>query len=183
MKSKTVRRRTPATLRENAETHLRSAGGRGTEVKGDAAAVRLNNLRLAHELELYQIELEMQNEELRVLHEQANMSLDQYDFVPAGLFTLHACGEIRELNLAGGTMLGASRATLVGNRLSAMVVLPEREAFEAFLDRIFATKSKQMLECSILRPNRTLLRAMIAARASPDGQECRAVMLDLDDRY
>jgi PAS domain-containing protein len=181
MKKEPVRRRTAEMLREKAEFRMRSGAGRDIEAEGDATAIKLKNLRLAYELEVHQIELEMQSEELMAMHEQADAAMDRYDFGPAGLLTLRATGEIRELNVAGGTMLGASRAALVGQRLGAMVVLPERAGFNAFLERVFETQSKQTLECTILRSNRTLVRVLIAARTSPDGKECRAVMLDLGD--
>ena len=181
MKRETVRRRTAQMLREAAESRVRSGVDGGVQVKKDAAFNTLTKMRLAYELEIHQVELEMQSEELTAMHEQADAAMDRYDFGPAGLLTLRATSEIRELNVAGGTILGASRAAMVGRRLGAVVVLPERAGFNEFLERVFETRSKQTLNCTILRSNRTLARVLIAARTSPDGNECRAVMLDLGD--
>jgi len=67
-----------------------------------------------HELGVYQIELEMQNEELR----QAQVSLgasrakysDLYDFAPVGYLTFDKNGVVIEANLTGCRMLGRGKS-------------------------------------------------------------------------
>ena len=74
-------------------------------------------LKLIHELEVHQIELEMQNEEL--LHAKKQAEIDSikyselYDFAPSGYFTLSNEGKIFELNLSGANILGKERAKLI----------------------------------------------------------------------
>lgn len=62
-------------------------------------------LKLIHELELHQIELEMQNEDLimakSVYRDLAAKFIELYDFAPIGYFTLSKKGEIIELNKCG----------------------------------------------------------------------------------
>ncbi|MDA3797765.1 MAG: histidine kinase, partial [Kiritimatiellae bacterium] len=62
-----------------------------------------DTLRLIHELEVHQIELELQNDELQRAKADANIATnkytDLYDFAPSGYFTISKLGEIVELNL------------------------------------------------------------------------------------
>jgi PAS domain-containing protein len=67
-------------------------------------------LKLIHELEVHQIELELQNEELLLAKQQADSAIQKYtelyDFSPSGYFTLSREGIIIDANLTGSTMLG-----------------------------------------------------------------------------
>ena len=70
-----------------------------------------NLLKLIHELEVHQIELELQNEELRLVKEKAaelatEKYAELYNFAPSGYFTISREGKIIELNLYGLQMLG-----------------------------------------------------------------------------
>src|SRR5687767_13122747 len=67
-------------------------------------------LRLLHDLQVHQVELEMQNRELReaqgALEESRNRYADLYDFAPVAYCTLSDSGIIEELNLTGATLFG-----------------------------------------------------------------------------
>src|SRR5262249_50093797 len=72
--------------------------------------------RVLHELEVHEVELEMQNEELRGARTEAERGLARYtelfDFAPIGYATLSGSGTIQEVNHAGARLLGKERATL-----------------------------------------------------------------------
>src|SRR5512141_3521601 len=72
---------------------------------------------LLHELRVHQIELEMQNEELRRTQLELNASqsryFDLYDLAPVAYCTLSEKGLILQANLAAGAMLGQARSALV----------------------------------------------------------------------
>src|SRR5512133_1082404 len=73
--------------------------------------------RLVHELEVHQIELEMQNAELKQAQEELELSrnkyVDLYDFAPVGYFTFDTQGLILEVNLTGAKLLGTERKLLL----------------------------------------------------------------------
>lgn len=86
---------------------------------------------LLHDLRVHQIELEMQNEELRRAHaaieETRDRYADLYDFSPVGYVTINREGMISEINLTGAALLGVGRAELINRRFAAFVALKDRE--------------------------------------------------------
>jgi hypothetical protein len=68
---------------------------------------------LIHELQVHQIELEMQNEELRdaqlKIQNSQNMYFELYHFAPSGYFTLDENDLIKDVNLAGAALLGVEQ--------------------------------------------------------------------------
>lgn len=81
--------------------------------------------RLLQELQIYQIELEMQNQELREAQAKMEASRDRlsdlYDFAPVGYLTLDEKGKILEANITAANMLGVERIRLVGSPMTAYV--------------------------------------------------------------
>ena len=87
--------------------------------------------KLLHELQVHQIELEMQNEELRRTQAELETSrdryLDFYDFAPVGYITLNKDGMIDEINLAGASLLGVTRNKLPYHRFAFFVAPEDRD--------------------------------------------------------
>lgn len=80
---------------------------------------------LQHELQVHQIELEMQNEELRQvqtrLEETRDRYVDLYVFAPVGYLSVNNMGMISETNLKAASMLGSVRNRLINRRLALFV--------------------------------------------------------------
>ena len=87
-------------------------------------------LRLHHELLVHQVELEMQNEELRQTMDRLETALEQYtdlyDFAPVGYFTLDRNGTISKVNLTGTSFVGVERSRLIGRRFGVYVAVEAR---------------------------------------------------------
>lgn len=97
--------------------------------------------RLLHELRVHQVELEMQNEELRNSRAQAEAALERYtelyDFSPLAYFTVDRSGTILQTNLAAARLLGTERARLMHRRLGAFVAPHDLPALNTFLRQVF----------------------------------------------
>jgi len=92
-----------AELRRQAEERLRE--NRGT---ANPPGTEDEPLRLHHELQVHQVELEMQNAELRQTRDDLEKALEEYtdlyDFAPVGYFTLDRKGDTRNVNLTGARL-------------------------------------------------------------------------------
>ena len=181
MKPNQVQPPDAAELRRRAEARLK---GQRTEDGGQRTEVE--TVRLVHELQVHQIELEMQNEELQQARATADALLAQYvelyDFAPTGYFTLDREGTIRQLNLNGARLLGGERSGLVPRRFGLFVAESDRRAFSDFLEQVFASAARQSCEVTLPRAGSQPLVVQIEGTRSADGQECRAVVLDLTAR-
>ena len=143
--------------------------------------------RLQHELEVHQIELQMQNDELRAAHAEINAGLERYtelfDFAPAGYFNLTADGTIRLVNLTGATLLDIPRAQLLGKRLQLLVATGDRKIFSDFLARIFAGSEHEVCRVQLVPEGRPPLFVRLDAKRALEGDRCRVVMVDITEHH
>ncbi len=142
--------------------------------------------RLLHELEVHQIELEMQNAELRTARDETEAMLEKYsnlyDLAPISYFTLSAEGTIRLANLTGSTLVRVERSKLM-DRSFAMLIAPEhRSRFRAFLKQVFAGEIKQADEFILVAGDPLPRVVSIEAKRSPNGLDCNAVVVDVTER-
>lgn len=108
-----------------------------------------------HELQVHQIELEMQNEELRrsqvALEESRDRYVDFYDFAPAGYITLSGDAVIADINLSGAALLGKERSKLVNRRFVTSVVPEDVDSWHKYFMAVKQDDGKQTCELCILR--------------------------------
>jgi len=142
--------------------------------------------RLLHELQVHQVELEMQNEELRNSRVQVEAAVsrytDIYEFAPVGYFTLKRDGVITQTNFAGARLLGLERARLVGKRFEPFVSKADRPAFTALIQQVFAAQAHLALDVELAKIEQPARTVHIEATLSSNGQECHAVVLDITER-
>jgi PAS domain-containing protein len=111
-------------------------------------------IRLVHELEVHQIELEMQNEELLLAKAQADSATKKntelYDFLPSGYFTLNREGDVIAINRAGAELLGKNRFKLINSRFGFFASDDTKPIFNLFLEKIFEYSKKESCEVYIV---------------------------------
>jgi signal transduction histidine kinase len=142
--------------------------------------------RLLHELQVHQIELEMQNTELRQARDETEKALemyaDLYDFAPVGYLTLDRDGSIRAANLTVAGLLGREHSQLIGRRFGLFVAAEIRPTFLAFLGRVFASPAKESCEVALVAEGDSPRFVQIEALACTTGQECRVALIDISKR-
>ncbi|MDD5250637.1 MAG: EAL domain-containing protein [Rhodocyclaceae bacterium] len=119
--------------RVRAEARARLVGRAPAHVPADSAE------KLLHELQIHQMELEMQNEQLRAdqlaLEEARDRYIDLYEFAPVGYATLTAEGQIADINFAGARLLGLEREHLKLRRFDDFVAPSDLERWRRlFID-------------------------------------------------
>ena len=120
---------------------------------------------LIHELEVHQIELEMQNEELREfqldLEAARDKYLDLYDFAPVSYFSISEKGLILDANLMGATMLGMERGKLTGRSFHQFIAKDDQDVFYLHRKKLFETETKQVCELKLTKKDRTEFYAQL----------------------
>ena len=112
--------------------------------------------RLLHELQVHQIELEMQNAELRLAQESLELSRNKYealyDFAPVGYFVIDAHGLIEGVNLKGAHLLGIERGLLLKRPfISFIAEAADRKIFLKHCEEVFQKQGNQTCEIRLKR--------------------------------
>lgn len=171
---------TPEQLRRTAEQKLVQRGASAFEADSDA---------LLHELRVHQIELEMQNENLRQsqfeLERSRDRYLDFYDFAPVGYITLSEAGAILEINLTGAAMLGVARSKLLYQRLTPFIPAEYHDRWLRHFMNVLASDKSQAVDLALQHDDGSRFFArMDCLRQSKadDVVEVRIVMTDITER-
>ena len=126
-------------LRRKAE----EVAARHVPLGGAVTFEHLDAVRLVHELQVHEIELQMQQAELHQSLTAQREILDEYtllyDLAPVGFVSLNQEGKILKANNAGCAILGLSRPTLSGLAFSSFIAAEDRARFEGFLERVFSS--------------------------------------------
>jgi PAS domain S-box-containing protein len=145
--------------------------------------------QMFHELRVHQIELEMQNEELRRAQVELEAAraryFDLYDLAPVGYCTLSEKGLILEVNLTAATLLGVSRRELVRQPLTRFILQEDQDIFYLHRRQLFETGSPQTCELRLRRTGGELCWARLDATAAQEADgaiTCRVVLSDITDR-
>jgi PAS domain S-box-containing protein len=145
--------------------------------------------QMLHELQVHQIELEMQNEELRRVQAELDASraryFNLYDLAPVGYCTLSEAGLILDANITAATLLGATRSELVKQPLSRFILKEDEDIYYHHRQQLFMTGQPQACELRMAKPDGAAFCARFDATATQaeDGTPlCRLVMSDITER-
>jgi PAS domain S-box-containing protein len=145
--------------------------------------------RALHDLRVHQIELEMQNEELRRTQQELEASreryFDLYDLAPVGYFTLTEKGLILEANLTAAKLLGVARGVLVKQPLSHFILPEDQDTYYLHRKALLETGAPQEWEFRLLKKDAGPFWVQVEATTAPgvDGARVwRAVVSDITER-
>ena len=139
MTSKDNRPEQAAELRRQAEEIAREKAAQSPE---NLEALSPEETRQTlHELRVHQIELEMQNEELRRAQAELDAAraryFDLYDLAPVGYCTLSEKGLILEANLTAATLLGVARGALVKQPITRFILKEDQDIYYLHRKQLF----------------------------------------------
>jgi diguanylate cyclase (GGDEF)-like protein/PAS domain S-box-containing protein len=175
----------PTSLRKKAEGQLRKQKEKSLK---DLSV--LNVQSLVHELQVHQIELEMQNEELRsaqvLLEEARSKYSDLYEFAPVGYFTLDKKGLILDANLKGANLLGTGKSTLTRTSFSKFVSRDEQDKYYFCHKNILETKTQRTCELKMQKKDGAIFDAQLECMPVRDNKDndirLRIVMSDITEK-
>ncbi|HEY5583815.1 MAG TPA: PAS domain-containing sensor histidine kinase [Ruminiclostridium sp.] len=114
-----------------------------------------NTKYLLHQLQIHQIELEMQNEELKRINQELEVSLKKYsglyNFAPIGFFIINEKGRILKDNSAGKILLGTDGHLMRNSQFLNCIDKDSLSVFNAFSKKVFLSETKHNCELVLLR--------------------------------
>ena len=127
-----------STLRQQAEEQLQKRLADQKPAVNKRSADEMQ--QALHELQVHQIELEMQNEELRrarlELDAEHARYFDLYDLAPVGYVTISDKGLILEANLTTTTLLSAPKSQLVARPVSQFILKEDQDRYYVYLRKL-----------------------------------------------
>jgi len=156
------------------------------KAKKKKTAIRIlesDTKKLLHELQVHQIELEMQNEELRQANEIAEEALRKYtllyDFAPMGYFTLDSDGSIHELNFTGAEILGEKRFSLINSNFKLFVSEGSKPVFSKFFKNVYTSNAKESCELMLGYNGKQLCQVYMEGIVLGDDRKCLLSVVDI----
>jgi len=176
-----------ASLRERAENTFREMLDSSLE---NLDALSPETLRASlYELRVHQIELEMQNEDLRRAQTDLDASraryFDLYDMAPVGYCTVSEKGLILEANLAAANLLGLNREEMVKKPFSRWILKEDSDHFFLLHKELISSSEPQKCELRMVKAGGGAFWAHLEATAAtaPDGAPaCRVALIDITAR-
>jgi PAS domain S-box-containing protein len=168
--------------------------------------------RLLHELDVHQVELEMQNDELREAQRELERSRDRfaelYDYAPVGYVTLDPMGVVVEANHAAAWLLGTRRSELVGHMLGHYLTAADARKLQGHIEEVIGSDVSHETEVQTLggatpseggrdpyshsfpwagpqsheRPEGRTLRAESIAAEHQTRKQCRSALIDVTEQ-
>src|SRR5208282_3839609 len=178
------RQERPRELRRRAEEAL------SRKKTGEPSAMPEEDVRaLVHELQVHQIELEMQNEELKranaMVEETRNRYVDLYELAPIGYLTLDENGIVIEANLTAAGQLGIERRGLLKRPFQDYIVPADRDKFRSHLNKVVTSEKRQSCEIGLMTKSSGDFYALLDTLFILDSSGkklCRTTATDITER-
>lgn len=178
---------TESELRRRAEAIVR---GKESELQESLDALSPEKIRqVVHELQVHQIELEMQNDELRRAHAELDAAraryFDLYHLAPMGYASINEKGLFLEVNLTAATLLDVPRGVLIKQPITRYILPEDQTIYYRHRKELFDSGEPQACEVRMMKKDGTLFWARLEAIVSQDddgSQVCRLTMSDISAR-
>ncbi len=145
--------------------------------------------RILHELQVHQVELEMQNDELRrtqtELDDARARYFDLYDLAPIGYCTISEEGLILEANFTVATLLGVPKKALLRQPITRFIYREDQDIYYLHRKKLVETGGAQSCELRMLKTDGAPFWAYLeatATRGDGDAPVCRVVLNDISER-
>lgn len=140
---------------------------------------------LFHELHVHQIELELQNEELRQAQQELEVEkaryFDLYDLAPVSYFTVSKKDLIKQANLTAATLFGLPRRTLLTRLFSYFVLNEDLSLYYAFCKQLFESNKQQAIELRMLNNEGAQFWAHLEAITAQDADGAPTLRITLSN--
>jgi diguanylate cyclase (GGDEF)-like protein/PAS domain S-box-containing protein len=174
-------------LRRRAETIANKKGN--ISLCGSEGLKLDQSQKLLHELQVHQIELTMQNEELRKIQAELEESraryFDLYDLAPVGYLTLNEAGFIVSSNLTAAKLIGVARSSLLNTPLKSYILSEDQDVYNKHCKRLVDSKETDDCELRMIDHDGQVFWAHLKANTitdETDNQTCRLVITDITER-
>jgi PAS domain S-box-containing protein len=145
--------------------------------------------RMLHELQVHQIELEMQNVELRRAQVELDATraryFDLYDLAPVGYVTISEKGLILEANLTAATLLSVARGKLIRQPFSSFIIPEGQDAYYLHRKQCLESGEPKACELRMVKKDGSKFWAGLEMTTTLDTNSapvCRIVMIDNTER-
>lgn len=130
-------------------------------------------LKLLHELQVHQVELDLQHEQFEQNRDELSLALDRYvevyDFAPFAYFSVYRDGKIIDGNRAAAEFFTVEQAALNGRHIDSLVTPECRLAVRSLLKRLCSNGARE--SCKVQAISGSVSRnANIVANVSPTGR-------------
>jgi len=141
--------------------------------------------QMLHELRVHQIELEMQNDELRRTQDELEASrtryFELYDLAPVGYCTVSEAGLIRQANLSAADRLGVTRGVLVEQPFTRFIFKDDQDSYYLLRERLLETGEPQWCDLHLLKHDGTPFWTQLAATVAHEDDGTRVLRIVLND--
>jgi len=142
-------------------------------------------LAVLHELQVHQVELELQEEELRRSRSEMEATLYRqlqlYDYAPVGCLTVDRTSELREVNLTAAGMLGCERGQLLGRSLISFLGPESASVLRAMLARLSEGEPTTLGTLQLAVGQGALRSVHASATRDPGGQHFLVAFIDVTE--
>jgi PAS domain S-box-containing protein len=167
-----------------------AAAVKSWDISDVSALSREEVQRLVHELRVHQIELEMQNDELRLaqlaLEQARDKYLDLYDYAPVAYFTLDKDGLISDTNLTAVRLLGMEMKSLLQKPFSRLVSGDDQDLYYFHYQQVLETRNRQTCEIKLVKKSGEQFHARLDSIADQDDNgdlsQFRIIVTDVTER-